>query len=214
MIRSTYRRSSPLRAGVLLCAAICTYGRVDAQVTENAAQSASGAAQTSASGTPSDERRPSKHDKKDAEAAYYSGAKKLGRDELDAAEQDFQRALKLDPENPNYAVAISVTRQHRVMELVRQSTKARESGEIAKAATLLTQARAMDPQSPVVLEHGAIDTQQADTRAQIAPVVDTSTHFLDDDLQPWKIRPPVLAGPVDLRPSPGTQDFDLRGASA
>ena len=201
-----------------MCAAVSVCVPAGAQVTENTAQATGGTAQKTAheprpneNGPSKDE--PSKHDKQQAESAYYSGAKKLERDELDAAEQDFLRASKLDPENRNYAVAISVTRQHRVMELVRQSTKARESGEIAKADTLLAQARTMDPQNPLVLEHGASDTPQPDT-ATVASVADTSTGILDDDLQPWKIRPPVLAGPVELRPSSGTQDFDLRGASA
>ena len=96
---------------------------------------------------------PSKRQLHEAENAYLAGAKKLERDDLDAAEQQFERALKLDPENRNYAVAISVTRQHRLTELVQQSTKARLAGESQKAETLLAEARTIDPENPIVLEH-------------------------------------------------------------
>src|ERR1017187_7569168 len=99
------------------------------------------------------ESTPSKRQLHEAENAYVAGAKKLEHDDLDAAEQQFIRALKLDPENRNYAVAISVTRQHRLTELVQQASKARQAGEHQKADSLLAEAREIDPQNPLVLEH-------------------------------------------------------------
>jgi len=78
---------------------------------------------------------------REAQKAYLAGAKKLEKDDLDAAEHEFLRAQSLDPQNRNYAIAISVTRQHRLTRLVQQSTKARDAGDSAKAETLLAEAR-------------------------------------------------------------------------
>jgi len=88
---------------------------------------------------------PGKRHLREAESAYLAGAKKLEHDDLDAAEMEFQRALKLNPENSNYAVAISVTRGHRVSELVRHASLAREAGDLKAADTLLAEARATVP---------------------------------------------------------------------
>ena len=63
-----------------------------------------------AAGAHSVEPTPGKRQLREAEDAYLAGAKKLERDDLNAAEQQFMHALKLDPENRSYAIAISVTR--------------------------------------------------------------------------------------------------------
>jgi general secretion pathway protein D len=81
--------------------------------------------------------KPSKGQVREAEAAYVSGAKKLDADDLDGAEREFVRALGLDRSNRNYAIAISVVRQHRVTELVQQSSKARLACNTQKAQMLL-----------------------------------------------------------------------------
>ena len=96
---------------------------------------------------------PGKRQLREAENAYLAGAKKLERDDLDAAEREFIRALGLDPGNRNYAVAISVTRQHRLTELVQKASKARQAGDQEKANNFLAEARAIDPMNPIVIEH-------------------------------------------------------------
>ena len=93
---------------------------------------------------------------READEAYLSGAKKLDLDDLDAAEREFNRALRLDPTNRRYAIAISVVHQHRVTELVQQSTQARLAGMRRRGRLLLEQARALDPQNPMVLEHSQL----------------------------------------------------------
>src|ERR1035441_7692137 len=42
-----------------------------------------------------------------AKDAYLAGARKLEKDDLNGAEREFAHALKLDPENRDYAIAIS-----------------------------------------------------------------------------------------------------------
>jgi type II secretory pathway component GspD/PulD (secretin) len=172
-----------------------------------------------------------KRQQREAEAAYLAGAKKLEHGDLDAAEREFVRALNLDPQNSSYAIAISVTREHRLTDLVQQATKARQDGDQARAETLLAQARAIDPKDPLVLEHvepvtggnnmramqsaapepgdkraGAAASSPADRAVMIANAEAAAT--------PWRIEAPVLAGPIELEPSNEVKSFALRGASS
>jgi general secretion pathway protein D len=174
------------------------------------------------------EPRPGKRQLREAETAYLTGAKKLEHDDLIAAESDFQRALKLDPANPNYAVAISVTRQHRLTELVQQATKARLSGDQGKAEILLAEARAIDPENLIVIEHSgpfsisppqpAGTTGQAATNAgtgDAAPLVDRAKLIASAAAdQSSIVRAPLIGGAIHLTPTEGLKSFHLRGVSA
>ena len=170
---------------------------------------------------------------REAESAYLSGAKKLEHDDLNAAEIDFQRALKLDPANRNYAIAISVARQHRLNELVQQATKARQTGDQEKAETLLAEARSIDPDNPIVLEHsgpfyvsnasapqtvaalGQTSTNKEDGRAATATLADRAKLIAGAEGDRRSIlQAPVLAGAIHLTPIEGVKSFHLRGASA
>lgn len=172
--------------------------------------------------------KPSKRQAREAESVYLAGAKKLERNDLDAAEADFQRALTLDPANRNYALAISIAREHRVSELVRRATQARQAGDEKSAGALLEQARAIDPQNTLVLEHSgpfvamtptvpqavAQALGRASGGAAMAPLTDRSRMITPlPEATPWKIEAPVLAGAVRLEPAPSKQDFHLRGSS-
>ena len=170
---------------------------------------------------------------REAESAYLSGAKKLEHDDLNAAEIDFQRALMLDPANRNYAIAISVARQHRLNELVQQATKARQTGDQEKAETLLAEARSIDPDNPIVLEHsgpfyvsnasapqtvaalGQTSTNKEDGRAATATLADRAKLIAGAEGDRRSIlQAPVLAGAIHLTPIEGVKSFHLRGASA
>jgi len=152
----------------------------------------------------------SKRHVRQAEDAYLAGAKKLERDDLSGAEREFTRALKLNPGNQDYAVAILLARQHRLTELVQQATKARASGDPAKAEALMSEARAIEPENPIVLEHnGNLLKKLAGVSAADAaqtPVGDPAT-------APWKNVAPVLAGSVRLAPKQAVKSFHLRGTS-
>lgn len=158
------------------------------------------------------EPKPSKRQVRQAEAAYVAGAKRLDANDLDGAEKDFVRALGLDPGNRNYAIAISVVRQHRVTELVQQSTKARLAGDADKAEEQLAEARAMDPQNPIVLEHSQVDSTPVQG-AQAGKPAGAHT-VANAAAQPWRIEAANLAGPIVLQPSTGAKSFDVRGQSA
>lgn len=213
------RTSAPLRrvlSAALCCCLtpLCMAQANDANpgATPNANQSAAPAVEPAAPvvvlETPQNAGpKPTKRQLKDAETAYAAGGKKLDHDELDGAESDFAHALELDPGNRRYAIAISVAREHRVTELVQQSTKARLSGDSGKAQALLEQAREMDPQNPIVLEHSRPDS------IPVAQQTRPASAGADATSQPWQIEGAGIAGPVVLQASNEVKSFDVRGQS-
>jgi general secretion pathway protein D len=164
------------------------------------------------------ESTPHKRQARDAEAAYLAGAKKLEHDDLDAAETQFQRALKLDPGNRSYAIAISVTRQHRLTELVHRATQARQTGDAAKAETLLAEARAIDPESPMVIEHSGpfvMGAQAARAAGLGASLSDRGQMIAAASADtPWKVQGPVLAGAIRLAPEEGLKSHHVNGSAS
>jgi type II secretory pathway component GspD/PulD (secretin) len=184
---------------------------------------------------------PGKRRARQAEDAYLAGAKKLERDDLIGAEREFTRAQKLDPGNRDYAIAIALARQHLLTELVQQAGKARLAGNQAQAEKLLAQARAIDPQNPIVTEHAGPDLgknasaaeapdaasgQTASNQAAGRPgdrAANTPASLLTDRARllsggeergPWSIQIPELEGAIRLTPSDGVKSFHLNGVSA
>ena len=176
------------------------------------------------------ETAPGKRQVRAAEDAYLAGAKRLERDDLNGAERDFMRALQLDPENREYAIAISVAREHRLTELVQQAGKARLAGDGARAETLLAEARAIDPANQIVIEHSGpailkspVAAQPPDaaprrrgdsigSQIEIPPLTDrTRLLAAGEAREPWRLQMPSLAGPLQLRPLDAVKSFHLRG---
>lgn len=170
---------------------------------------------------------PGKRQLREAESAYLAGAKKLERDDLDAAEQEFVHALNLDPENRNYAIAISVTRQHRISEMVQQATKARQAGDEAKAQTILAKAQELDPDNPLVVEHSGpflissasapqpLPSASGQSAANATAPLANRNQIIQaaQQREPWQIKAPDLAGAIHLTPTPGLKSFHLRAAA-
>jgi general secretion pathway protein D len=127
-----------------------------------------------------------------ADDAYLEGAKEIQRKNTVAAERDFARAAELNPQDRDYALALVVTRETHLSELVASAAKARALGDNAHADALLAEARVLDPTNPIVAQHFE------DTTIGSAP------------------KPPdnigaTLGGPIELAPNPGTHDFHLSG---
>jgi general secretion pathway protein D len=223
----TPEAARPLSMLAVGCAALglmLPHGMVRAQTPElNAAQSPPAAsAPAGVVGHPA-ESTPGKRQVREAESAYLAGAKKLEHDDLTGAEQEFQRALQLNPENRNYAIAISVAREHRVNEIVQQASKARLASDDKTANTLLAEARAIDPQNPMVIEHSGPFIRQAAAGLNSSPPHTPGTPIADrtsmlaqaSGASGLQIQAPVLAGEVHLRPDDtAAKDFDLRGSSS
>jgi general secretion pathway protein D len=181
-----------------------------------------------------------KRNLREAEDAYLAGAKKLQQDDLNGAEREFTRALKLDPENRDYSIAISLARQHRLTELVQQAGKAQQEGNPQKAEMLLAQARAIDPENPIVTEHSGpvlgkqVSTANAPDAASGQIASDQATGEPGDkaggaltgplanrarmlsageENEPWKIQSPALEDAIRLAPNDAVKSFHLHGYS-
>jgi Flp pilus assembly secretin CpaC len=137
---------------------------------------------------------PTKHQTQAAEEAYLAGARSLDHNDLTGAEIQFNKAVKLNPSNDDYAMAYAVTHQRHVTELVQESGKARLLGQNEKAETLLAEARLLDPQNNIV-------GQNVDPGA--LPKV------FHPKIEPWIREGPAIAGPVTLRPNPDLKSFHL-----
>ena len=137
---------------------------------------------------------PTKHQIQAAEDAYLTGARLLDRNDLTGAEIQFDKAVKLNPSNTDYAMAYAVTHQRHVTELVRESGKARLLGQNEKAETLLAEARLLDPQNSIIGQN--IDP---------GPL----PKVFHPEIEPWIRDGPSVAGPIILLPNPGPKSFHL-----
>ncbi|WP_158793834.1 hypothetical protein [Granulicella sp. L60] len=140
---------------------------------------------------------PSKHQAQAAEDAYLDGARLVGRNDLAAAEIQFSKAIKLNPSNRDYALALAVIHERRITALVQQAGKARLLGQKEKANTLLAEASLLDPQNDIVTEH-----------------LDQGTHpaIFHPEIEPWIRDSPAPAGPITLLPKSDPQSFHLHAS--
>jgi|SRR5579871_455092 len=139
-----------------------------------------------------------KHQTEAAADAYLAGARLLDRKDLAGAEKEFAKALKLNPSNSEYALALALAREHHVTELVQEAGKARLLGQTDKAEKLLAEASALDPQNNIVTQH----TDNATPAISFSPKIEAK-------VEPWLREGPVPAGPVTLEPKAGTQSFHV-----
>ena len=129
-----------------------------------------------------------------AEEAYLAGARLVQRKDLSAAETEFTKAVKLNPANRDYSLALTLTHEQHVSALVQQAGKARLLGENQKADTLLAEARLLDPENRIA-------PQNADP--SVAP------RLFHPEIEPWIKQGPSIAGPVTLLPNAGRLSFHL-----
>ncbi len=142
----------------------------------------------------------------EASDAYLKGARALDRKELSEAEANFTRAVQLNPGNRDYAIALAVTREHRLTDLVQRAAKANQLGRTEEADKLLLQAREIDPQNAVVLQH--FTASGAITPSPLLPILD------EDPTRAARAEDAsTLAGPVRLTPDPGFHDFHLHASA-
>jgi hypothetical protein len=111
----------------------------------------------------------------------------------------FERAVALNPSHPEYALALLVTRENYLEQLVQAAAKAHLRGDEPKANELLSQARALDPENPVIAQHFGSDAK--DLPSALPP-----------GLRAGQISS-TLAGPVELQPTAGKHNFHLHGGA-
>jgi general secretion pathway protein D len=132
---------------------------------------------------------------RDADDAYIEGAKQVQRRDLAAALKSFQRAAQLNPGNRDYVLALIVTNENRVTELVQLAAKARLSGDNTRADALLEHARVLDPDNRIVMQHLGIDASPLPTKK-----IDRAALRADEIAS-------TLGGPIELVPTPGVHSF-------
>ncbi len=146
-----------------------------------------------------------------ADDAYLEGAKQVQHKEMAAALHSFQQAVRLNPNNSDYSLALIVTREGYVTELVQRAAQARSVGNTALSDSLLSQARTLDPNNHVVLQHfeatsGAGNKIESDTKKP-GPFYSS----IDPSKFPAQNIASTLQGPVELTPTPGNRDVHLHG---
>ncbi|HEX5283341.1 MAG TPA: type II secretory protein PulD [Bryocella sp.] len=133
---------------------------------------------------------------REAEDAYLQGAKAVDHKDLEAAVKSFARAVQLNPKNRDYTLALMVTREHRLSELVQLAAKDRLLSKDQQAEQLLEEARKIDPNNAIVAQHFESPARPAVSELPAANSVANS-----------------LGGPVELAPKSGKQDVHLRGGA-
>jgi general secretion pathway protein D len=148
---------------------------------------------------------------READDAYLEGAKQIEHKNLAAAERSFEQAVHLDPNNRDYALALIVTRENYVTELVQDAAKARARGDAAHADALLDQARTLDPDNRVVAQHFEAGTTPVTSspKAKAGPGLFYSS--IDPMKFPAKDIASTLRGPVELEPLKGMRNIHLQG---
>ena len=196
--RSPRRGLTSLHRGGALTLALLAAGWVRAQSPASAPASIPAGADlpAAASTTAAPVRLSIPHKQvREAESAYLQGVKDVEHRDSDAAEKNFERALQLNPANRDYALALIVTREHHVSQLVQQAAKARLLGNTAKANDLLAEARRIDPDSSVISQHFSALYPTETALPKVNPVTAS------------------LGGAIELAPSAAPKDVHLRGSA-
>jgi general secretion pathway protein D len=148
---------------------------------------------------------------READDAYLDGAKHVERKDLATAERDFEKAARLNPNNLDYKLALIVTRENYVTELVQHAAQARARGDTARADALLNQAHTLDPDNRVVAQH--FETASAPvtnpTEGRKGPGLFYSS--VDPLKFPIQDIASTLSGPVELTPLTNKHDVHLHG---
>lgn len=150
-------------------------------------------------------RAGSSREVKAARDEYLAGARLLAHDELPEAQERFERAAKLDPRTPEYQIGARIALEHRVTALLQQASKATMLGQPAVAASLLAQARTLDPQSDFVGQHAPAIAEGSHFESSLAP---SQLRSATDTDEPWQQQQDQrLAGPIKLQPNQSRQNF-------
>ena len=136
---------------------------------------------------------------READDAYIEGARQIEKKDLPAALKSFAKAASLNPGKQEYVLALAVVQEHTVSMLVQDAAKARLLGDDARADSLLSQARALDPENSVIAQH--------------ALNFDPSPRRIEATELPGAGVAPVLGGPVKLEPDAAKHSVHARGGA-
>jgi type II secretory pathway component GspD/PulD (secretin) len=146
-----------------------------------------------------------------ADDAYLEGAKHVQHKEIAAALRSFQEAVRLNPDDSDYSLALIVTREGYITGLVQRAAQARSVGDAALSDSLLAQARTLDPNNYVVLQHFKTTAGSGSQIASAGKKPDPFYSSVDPSKFPAKNIASTLQGPVELTPTAGNRDVHLHG---
>ncbi len=120
------------------------------------------------------------------------------QDELfEEAFKDYEEAARLDPANPDYAMALEVARSHAVSAHIQEAARDRTRGDTAGAQAALQRALAIDPGNADLTQH-------------LKELADPAMNTADQD---GMRNMPELAPPIELEPAAGVQSFHMHEAA-
>jgi general secretion pathway protein D len=140
---------------------------------------------------------------------YLQGVRLVEKERFQEAWEVLKQAVALQPGNSVYMKAAELARQSAVTQLVQQASRERASGSDQESAQLLQQAQAIDPTSPLVLEHiGQLADRTAGTK-----IGATASDVLGKQTGDAGEQDSLADGPIQLEPKPGKQSFHLHNNS-
>ena len=146
-----------------------------------------------------------------ADDAYLEGAKHVHHRELDDAIHSFEKAVRLNPDDSDYSLALIVTRENYVTELVERAAQARSVGNAMLADSLLIQARTLDPHNHIVMQHFEAQGHTVSQAVQTPIKPNLFYSSIDPSKFPAQNIASTLKGPVELTPKPGSREVHLHG---
>jgi type II secretory pathway component GspD/PulD (secretin) len=198
--RKSFKRWTSFWTAALLLAVFP--GAVEAQAVAPLAQSstAQSPAQSRASASRSTQSavqtKPVRtSDRRRAAKLYLAGSKLFEKSLFEEAMHDYERAVALDSENPDYPLAASVARSHAVTALIQAAAKDRLRGETSAERAVLAHALELAPQNAQVSEH-LHELGDDALLGQSAPIYEQGAETAGDA--------------VKLAPQAGVRSFHLR----
>ena len=135
-------------------------------------------------------------DAEQAELSYVAGARLLNKQDLAGAQAAFEKAAKLNPARPEFAMASTLTREHRVSDLIQRAAKAEMLDQPKQASSLLAEAKVLDPKNELVMEHEQARQTVSAPDAPKAIIV------------PKEV---IYKAPIEIQPEPALRDLHVRG---
>lgn len=135
------------------------------------------------------------NERRRAAKLYLAATRLYEKSQFAEAFENYQQAVKLDPTNNDYALALEIARSHAVTALIQTAAQDRTRGDTPGARAALSRARDLDPGNPQVTQHLAELGMSVVAASPFAP----QPH--DED---------SLAGMQHLEPTPAVHSFHLR----
>jgi general secretion pathway protein D len=120
------------------------------------------------------------------ETDYNKGRKAESLDDLDAALEYYQKALKSDPNNAGYKIRLNQTRFDAAELHLKQGLKQRENGDLQGAASQFLRAQTIDPSSVIASQ------ELKKTLAMIVEQSHAAAPPAENDTQKYMSEPPQI----------------------